>query len=90
MCVLFAGNVSPPSEYPTDYTLTIGDVLCSKKSKPRPDVIRDHFLKKGKMSHFAACRILDEARALFKAKDNRLSRVSTISQVCEGSQMFTL
>ena len=68
-----------PNHYPPDYTLKICDVFCSLTSSPRPEVIRDHFLKNGKISHFAACQILEEACKVFKAEKNLLEISSPVT-----------
>ncbi len=67
-------------EFPPEYILTIGDVY-NGTSKPQTDVIKKHFLRNGKISHFAATRILKEARKILRTEPTLIEIQSPV-KIC--------
>ena len=65
-------------DFPADYTLTINDVF-NITSKPRTEVIKKHFLQNGKMSHFAATKILEDARKILRTEPTLIDIQSPVT-----------
>ena len=61
-------NVSPPN--PTK--LTISDVY-DEAGKPRPDVLKKHFIQEGRLEEEAALRIINDGTNLLRKEDTMLA-----------------
>jgi len=59
-CVLFVGVPFPPS-----HRLTMSEVMDSK-GKPRPDILKQHFILEGRVSEDVALRIISDGAALLR------------------------
>lgn len=59
--LLFTGIPFPPS-----HKLTVNEVFDSKTSKPRTDVLKQHFVLEGRIEEAAALKIINEGAALLR------------------------
>lgn len=58
---LFTGVPFPPS-----HKLTLSEVFDPKTSKPRTDVLKQHFVLEGRIEEAAALKIINEGAALLR------------------------
>ncbi|VDM62536.1 unnamed protein product [Angiostrongylus costaricensis] len=59
-------------QYPVSERLTIDQVYERRTGKPRHDVLRDYFIKEGRIEEDAAIRIIQECTALFRQEKTML------------------
>lgn len=65
----------PPSEKLTK------EQIFDKDGKPNPKLLRDHFLKEGKITHDAAMAILEKVGPIYRKEPNLLELEATINVV---------
>nr|CDJ97877.1 serine/threonine-protein phosphatase 2B [Haemonchus contortus] len=53
-------------QYPVSDRLNVEQVFDRRTGKPRHDVLRDYFIKEGRIEEDAAIRIIQECTALFR------------------------
>ena len=53
---------------PLSTRLQMADVYDSKTNKPRPDVLKQHFVGEGRLKHEVAMRIVADAAALLRSE----------------------
>lgn len=58
---------------PPPNKLTIGEVYDSKTNKPRPEVLKQHFILEGRIDEACALRIINEGAALLRAEDTMIN-----------------
>ncbi|CAD6198697.1 unnamed protein product [Caenorhabditis auriculariae] len=59
-------------EFPISERLNVDQVYDRRTGKPRHDVLRDHFIKEGRIEEEAAIRIIQECSALFRQEKTML------------------
>lgn len=52
--------------FPPSHKLTLSEVFDSKTSKPRTDVLKQHFVLEGRIEEAAALKIINEGAALLR------------------------
>ena len=48
--------------------MTIADVFDSRTNKPKPDVLKQHFILEGRLDENAALKIINEGAALLRSE----------------------
>ncbi|KHJ92741.1 Ser/Thr phosphatase family protein, partial [Oesophagostomum dentatum] len=59
-------------QYPVSDRLTVDQVFDRRTGKPRHDVLREYFIKEGRIEEDAAIRIIQECTALFRQEKTML------------------
>lgn len=63
MIEFFSGVPFPPSN-----KLTMAEVFDPRTGKPRPDILRQHFIVEGRIEESAALKIINEGAALLRSE----------------------
>ncbi|VDP06122.1 unnamed protein product [Soboliphyme baturini] len=58
--------------FPQCHKLTMDEVYERRTSSPRPEVLREHFIKEGRVEEDVAMRIIEEGTALLRSEDTML------------------
>jgi len=66
---------------PISNTLNISDVFDPKTNKPRPDIIKKHFILEGRVDEVTALKIINEGAALLRS-EKTMVEVSAPVTVC--------
>jgi len=59
--------------YPMSHRLSIEEVYDRRTSKPRADVLKEHFVKEGRLDEACALRIINEGTKILRAEETMLS-----------------
>ena len=54
--------------FPPANKMTIADVFDSRTNKPKPDVLKQHFILEGRLDENAALKIINEGAALLRSE----------------------
>ena len=61
--IIFTGVPFPPAQ-----RLTIPEVFDQRTNKPKPDVLKQHFILEGRIDESAALKIINEGAALLRSE----------------------
>lgn len=54
--------------FPPSQKLTVAEVFDAKTAKPKPEVLKQHFVLEGRIDEAAALRIINEGAQLLRAE----------------------
>ena len=60
---MFSGVPFPPAQ-----RLTIPEVFDQRTNKPKPDILKQHFILEGRIDESAALKIINEGAALLRSE----------------------
>ena len=61
--IFFSGVPFPPAQ-----RLTIPEVFDQRTNKPKPDILKQHFILEGRIDESAALKIINEGAALLRSE----------------------
>ncbi len=73
---IYLGVPFPPSR-----KLSVAEVFDAKTGKPRPDVLKQHFVLEGRIEEAAALRIINEGAALLRQEKTMIDIEAPVTGV---------
>ena len=66
-------------EFPESKKLAMSDVYDEASKNPKADVLRDHFVREGRLEEEVAIRIVRDGKFLMKSEKNLLQVLSPVT-----------
>lgn len=67
------GRIMPHISSPVAHRLTLADVYDEETGKPRPEVLKQHFIKEGRVEEEVALRIIEEGTELLRSEETMIA-----------------